>query len=218
LGLLNRRQVLVPTLRGWLLILLSIGLLGIIAARKAYPFLSINDSLPGGVLVVEGWAPDYVMTQAVAESQSNHYDRVFVTGIPLEHGAPLSEFNTYAELGAAVLVKLGLSTNLVQAVPTPNVKQDRTYTSAAVLKAWLDEHGMKVTRINVFTVGPHARRSRLLYQKAMGKEAAIGVISAPVREYDPGRWWRSSPGFRDVTGEATAYLYVRLFFRAPAKP
>ena len=47
----------------------------------------------------------------------------------------MSEFKTYAELGASVLIKFGLRTNVVQAVPTPNVVQDRTYTSAITLKA-----------------------------------------------------------------------------------
>jgi hypothetical protein len=186
--------------------------------RYVHPFLSINDSLPGGLLVVEGWGSDYAMAEAVAEFHRNHYDKVFVTGVPLDHGAPLSEFKTYAELGAAVLLRLGLATNVVQAVPTPNVPQDRTYASAAALKTWLREHGMAAPKINVFTVGPHARRSRLLYQKAMGKDVAVGVIAVPEQDYDPSRWWRSSPGVRAVTGEAIAYLYVRIFFRTPKEP
>jgi hypothetical protein len=214
-GLLKRREVLVPTVRGWLILVLGLLILSIFAGRHINSFLSVNDSLPGGALVVEGWAPDYAMAMAVAEFRSNHYDKVFVTGIPLTHGAPLSEYRTYAELGAAVLVKMGLSTNMVQPVPTPDVKQDRTYTSAAILKAWFHEHNLPIPNINIFTAGPHARRSRLLYQKAMGKDVTVGVIATPIREYDPDHWWRSSAGFRDVTGEAIAYLYVRLLFRAP---
>ena len=214
-GLLKRRSCLVPTLRGWLALILTFILVAMMIVRRIHPFLSVNDSIPGGVLVVEGWGSDYAMTQAVAEFHRHHYDKVFVTGIPIEHGAPLSEFKTLAELGAAVLVKLGLSTNVVQAVPTPDVKRDRTYSSAAALKTWLRDHNMAAPKINVFTVGPHARRSRLLYQKAMGNDVTIGVIAAPVREYNPDRWWQSSPGVRDVTGEAIAYLYVRIFFRTP---
>ena len=132
-GLLKRREVLLPTFRGWVIIGFSFVILAILAGRHIHSFLSVNDSLPGGALVVEGWAPDYAMAMAIAEFRSNHYDKVFVTGIPLTHGAPLSEYRTYAELGAAVLVKMGLSTNVVQPVPTPDVKQDRTYTSAATL-------------------------------------------------------------------------------------
>jgi hypothetical protein len=215
-GLLKRRSCLVPTVRGWLTLILSFVLLANLAVRRLHPFLAVNDSIPGGVLVVEGWASDYAMAQAVAEYGSNHYDKVYVTGIPLERGSPLSEFKTYADLGAAVLIKLGLATNVVQAVPTPDVPQDRTYTSAAALRTWWRGHDLATpSKINVFSVGTHARRSRLLYQKAMGKEVTVGIIAAREKEFDPAHWWRTSPGFRDVTGEALAYLYVRLFFRTP---
>jgi uncharacterized SAM-binding protein YcdF (DUF218 family) len=214
-GLIKRRSCPVPTARGWFLYLLIFVLFAVLLAHRIHPFLAVNDPVPGGVLVVEGWAPDSALKDALAEFHSNHYDKVFVTGIHLEHGGPLSEYDNYAELGTAVLIKLGMPTNAVQAVPTPRVIQDRTYTSATELKKWLREHSMPVSKINLYTSGPHARRSRLLYEKAMGKAVTIGVIAAPVDDYDPDHWWRSSPGVRNVTGEAIAYLYARLLFRAP---
>jgi uncharacterized SAM-binding protein YcdF (DUF218 family) len=81
------------------------------------------------------------------------------------------------------------------------------------LKKWADEHGVQLTRINLVTVGPHARRSRLLFQKSFGKELPIGVVAIPEPDYDTKHWWRSSLGFRAVTGEAIAYLYARFLFR-----
>jgi len=33
---------------------------------------------------------------AIAEFKQHHYDRLFVTGIPLQQGAPLSEYKNYA--------------------------------------------------------------------------------------------------------------------------
>jgi uncharacterized SAM-binding protein YcdF (DUF218 family) len=214
-GLLKRRSCLVPTAKGWLLFLLGLFLCAVVIARRIYPFLSVNDPVPGGILVVEGWASDPVLKDAIAEFQRNHYDKVFVTGIPIDHGGPLSEYKNYAELGAAVLVKYGMATNDVQAIPTPRVIRDRTYSSAVSLKKWLREHSMPVSKINLYTGGPHARRSRLLFEKAMGKEVTIGVIAAPVDDFDPDHWWRSSPGFRSVTSEAIAYFYARILFRAP---
>jgi hypothetical protein len=217
-GFLCRRQCLVPTLRGWLLLILSGAALAIIAVREAGPFLTINDPVPGGVLVVEGWAPDYAMEATVAEFNRNHYDKLFVTGIPLAEGAPLSEYKTYAELGAAILLKLGLSTNVVQAVPAPEVQQDRTYAMAASLKRWLRAHGMSPAKVNLMTLGPHARRSRLLFEEALGKGVTVGVTAIPCREFDPSHWWRSSEGVRSVIGEAMAYAYARCLFHPPEEP
>ena len=217
-GFLCRRQCLVPTLRGWVVLLLIGAALAIFAAREAEPFLTLNDPAPGGVLVVEGWLPDYGMEATVAEFHRNHYDKLFVTGIPLDQGAPLSEYKNYAELGAAILIKLGLSTNVVQAVPAEAVRQDRTYAMAASLKRWLRQHGMSPAKVNLMTLGPHARRSRLLFEEALGKGVTVGVTAIPPRDFDGGRWWRSSAGVRTVISEALAYAYARCLFHPAEEP
>ncbi len=215
LGLLQRRQCLVPTWRGWVGLVLALAGLAIIGVHTVYPFLAVNAPIPGGVLVVEGWTPDWAMEATVAEFRQHHYDKIFVTGIPMERGIPLSEYKTYAELGAAILLKLGLDTNTVQAVPVPAVRADRTYASAVGLRRWLRAHNMAPASVNLVTGGPHARRSRLLFQKALGNGVKVGVMPIAPRDFEPGRWWRSSPGVRVVIGEVLAYGYARILFRAP---
>ncbi len=211
-GLLCRRQLLVPSLRGWLLLVLVVGGLAVGAALEVGPFLTVTDPVPGGALVVEGWAPDYILEAAVAEFKRNHYSKLFVTGIPLAQGAPLSEYKNLAYIGAATLVKLGLSTNDVQAVPTPDTRRDRTYAMAVSLRHWLLEHHLTVTKINLMTGGAHARRSRLLFEKALGKGFTVGVIAVPANDYDDRYWWHSSQGVRTIIGESLAYAYARLLF------
>jgi uncharacterized SAM-binding protein YcdF (DUF218 family) len=213
-GLLRQRPCLVPTWRGWLVLLLIALLLANMAVREIHPFLAVTDPLPGGVLVVEGWAPDYALAEAAAEFRRNHYSKLYVTGGPLEWGASLAEYKTHAEGGAAILLKLGLGTNEVQAVPAPLVRQDRSYAAAATLNAWLRNHGISPDRVHLMTEGPHARRSRLMFQKALGKDVAVGVTAVPNRDYDARHWWRSSAGVRTVVDEVIAYGYARFFFRA----
>ena len=215
-GLFRRRQILVPSLRGCLLLLVIFGLLLWLALGRIHPFLAVNAPVTGGVLVVEGWAPDYALQAAINEYSLRPYTQVVVTGGPIEKGAPLSEYKTYAELGAATLVGLGFNRSNVLAVPAPAVVRDRTFASAVSLKAWFLENGGLPAKLNVVTIGPHARRSRLLFQKAFGKNVNIGVIALPIREYNPRRWWSSSSGFRLVTSEALAYGYTRFLFR-PSK-
>ncbi len=214
-GLLRRRPCLVPTLRGWLLLGLSLAALLALAFRGIYPFLAVTNSVPGGVLVVEGWVPDYMLEVAIAEFKRNHYDRLFVTGIPLQNGAPLSEYKNYAHLGTATLVKLGLSTNDVQAVPAPLTRRDRTYGTAIVLKHWFRDHDLAPTKVNLITGNLHARRSRLMFEKALGKGVTVGVIAVPANDYDEQHWWRYSQGVRNVIGEIIAYTYAQLLFHPP---
>jgi hypothetical protein len=217
LGLLRRRQCLVPTLRGWLLVALSLTALGLVGVLGIGPFLEVTDSVPGGVLVIEGWAPDYMLEAAMAEFKRDHYARLFVTGLPLQQGAPLSEYTNFASIGAAMLVKLGMNTNEVQSVPTGPTRRDRTYAMALSLKHWLREHDMAPTKVNLMTGGPHARRSRLMFETALGKGVTVGVIAIPANDFDERRWWHSSQGVRTVIGEALAYAYARLLFYPPAE-
>jgi hypothetical protein len=211
-GLLRRRSCLVPTLRGCVAFGLSFAVLLTVILRFLHPFLALNDPITDGLLVVEGWTPDYGLEVAVDEFERNHYQKIYVTGGPLEYGTHLTAYQTYAQLGAATLVRLGLDSNVVQAVPAPLVRQDRTYISAVSFKKWLIEHGIRPTRVHLMSDGPHARRSRLLYQKAMGDGVVVGVTSIPSKEYDQRHWWRYSAGVRNVIGEGLAYLYARFLF------
>src|SRR5215475_869892 len=104
--------------------------------------------------------------------------------------SPVSEYKTYAELGAASLLKYGISTNAIQAVPAPWVPKDRTYAAAESLEKWFADHEAAPVAVNLLTIGPHARRSRLLYRKALGKRVKVGVMSIPIRDYDAKHWWR----------------------------
>jgi hypothetical protein len=217
-GLLCWRPCLLPTWRGWVVFGLGLLLFLVVVVRSLHPFLAINNPIPDGLLVVEGWMPDYGLTSVVEEFKRNHYDKVYVTGGPLEYAMYLTPFKTYAHLGAATLVKLGLDSNVVQVVPAPKVRQDRTYTAAVALRNWLLEHHITPTRIHLISEGPHTRRSRLLYEMAMGKGVVVGVTSVSCNDYDQQHWWRYSSGVRNVIGEGLAYLYARFLFFPPAEP
>jgi uncharacterized SAM-binding protein YcdF (DUF218 family) len=213
--LFRRREVTLPTWRGWLLILLLFVGIGTGVVRNLHRFLAVDRPLPGGVLVVEGWLSDKAMRIATQEVAHSNYSKLYVTGGPLESGAPLSEYQNYAQLGTAVLLKYGISSNALVAVPSPWVPQDRTFTSATTLRTWFRENHENPARITVVTYSAHARRSRLLFQQAFGKEVQVGVIAVPPDDYDPRRWWASSQGVRLVISEVLAYGYARVLFRPP---
>jgi len=212
LGLLRRRQVYVPTWRGVVVLTLAIALVLVLLVKGVPVFLACNQPVPARILVVEGWSPDFAFDFVTAELKRNPYDKVIIIGGPVEYGAPLVEYRTYAERGAAILLATGLSSNLVQAVPAPRVMQDRTYTAAVALRRWMQINAVPEQAMNLVTVGTHARRSRLLYNKAFSHKVPVGTFSVPPREFDPDRWYASSAGFRTVIGESLAYAYARILF------
>ena len=216
-GLLRRRTCWLPTLRSWLLLLILFGTVLIFGFRNANTFLAVNNPMPDGVLVVEGWSPDYAMETAMSEVKRNPYHKLYVVGGPLEQGAPLSEYKTFAELGAAILRQMGMSSNTVQAVPAPYVRRDRTYAAAIALRNWFRQRGDVPGAINLVSTGAHARRSRLMFEKAFGSGTRVGVMDIEDRDYDPRHWWKSSQGVRSVLDEMIAYGYARFLFSTSAE-
>ena len=212
---LRRRQCVVPTWRGWLLLAAACVLSATLAVRNAYNFLAMNAPVSGEILVVEGWGPDYFMAEAVKECQRGHYDGLFTTGGPIETGAMLTKYRTYAEMASATLEHFGADPKSLHTVPSDGVIRDRTYASAVALKKWLSEHNMNVKTITLITVGAHTRRSHLLYEKAFGEGVRVGVICVKDQDFDTQHWWTSSQGFRSVTDEMVAYFYARFLFHAP---
>lgn len=219
LGLLCRRSCWLPTLRGWILAIAVLAALLIFCVWNADRFLAVNKPVPDGVLVVEGWSPDYALETALAEANRDPHHKLYVIGGPLEEGAPLSEYKSFAELGAAVLLRMGMTTNSVQAVPAPYVRKDRTFAAAMALRNWFIQHGGEPKAINLISVGAHARRSRLMFQKAFGNGTRVGIMNVQDRNFDSHRWWTSSAGVRSVLDEMIAYFYARfLFFPSTEKP
>jgi uncharacterized SAM-binding protein YcdF (DUF218 family) len=168
--------------------------------------------------VVEGWIPEYAIRAAVKEFQTNHYQRVFTTGGPVEGtGGYINDFYTSASVGADLLKKCGLPDERLQMVPSRVMDRDRTYGSAVALRTWLREHNTPVSAINVVTEDLHARRTRLLFQRALGKNVQVGIIAVANADYPANRWWHYSHGLKNVVSESAAYLYARLFF-FPSEP
>jgi uncharacterized SAM-binding protein YcdF (DUF218 family) len=179
----------------------------------AYPFLAVTHRVHADTLVVEGWVHEYAIRTAANEFQAGHYEHVFTTGGPVAGmGGYTNDYNTSANQGAARLQADGLAPDLIQAVPARVSDRDRTYSAARALRDWLTEHHSSVRAINVLTQDVHARRTRLLFERALGERTSVGIIAVSNPDYDARHWWRYSEGVRDVISEAIAYVYAKFFF------
>lgn len=201
-----------PTFCGWVVLIAGFLLVSFIAVRSIYGFLAPSVSMDGGALVVEGWGDDRMMSRAIDEYGRHHYESLYVTGGPIPRGSLFSEFQSMAEFSAKVIDRLSGGRILAQPVSAPEVQKDRTFTSALETKKWMQAHGGIPRRVTVLSLGPHSRRTWLLYRKAFGPSAEVGIIAAEPEDYEPARWWASSNGFRAVVGEAIAYGYARVIF------
>ncbi len=215
-GLLTRRERWGLSGRGWL----ALAVLAVTASGASilgvHRFLAVTHRVDAQVLVVEGWIHGHAIRAAAAEFKAGGYQRVFTTGGPLAGaGGYTTDDATAAQVAFRRLVAIGVPAERITVVPSQVASRDRTYHSALALSVWLRANGVAVRAINVITEDFHARRTRLLFQQALGDGTAVGIISVPSSDYDSRHWWRYSEGVRDVISEATAYVYARFMFRPP---
>jgi uncharacterized SAM-binding protein YcdF (DUF218 family) len=194
------------------LLLLVLGLIATIFLG-IYRFLAITEPVKSDVLVVEGWVHSYAIRASVEEFKTHSYRYIFTTGGPVVgKGGYVNDYQTSASVGADLLKEAGMPADLIQMVPSRVIGRDRTYSSAIALRDWLRVHDLRLQSFNVVTEGAHARRTRLLFEKAFGPGVRIGVIAVDSPDYDAKHWWYYSEGVEAVLTEGVAYLYVRFFF------
>jgi hypothetical protein len=200
---------------GKILVLVVAAAAALAALRSLSSFLIITDRIPCRVLVVDGWLPTWDLERAAEEYQRGSYDWVLaVRGVSGFDSIDLGYH--YDDYVSDILARHGVPRARLSAVLFPEQARDRTFTSALAVGEWCRRRGIPLPALNVVTVGPHARRSRLLYRRALGEAVAIGVIGLPDPSYDARHWWRSSEGVREVLFEGVAYFYVLLF--SPSGP
>jgi hypothetical protein len=203
--LLKKRELWVPTLLGWILILSAISLTAVLYVGFIHSFLAVSKPVRGQILVVEGWIPPFALEHAASEFKGHGYGLLVLTG------------GTH-RWTVSVLKDAGVNEDRIAVVSDKQVRKDRTYSSAIALKEWLLASNIAGNKIDVFTLGVHGRRSLLLHEMVLGDGYLIGVISSDDLSYDPNQWWLSTEGIRSVVDETLAYIYTRLFLIVAQTP
>lgn len=201
-----------PTWLGWLLIAtLFSGLFwGFIA--NLYPFLAPEQPPRKGVMIVEGWIHDFALDEAITIFKKGNYSKIVCTGVQIETGSYIQQFKSYPEMTAARLKKLGIPEEKIVVTIADDVKKDRTYMAAVALREAIITYNIKETNLHLITTGPHGRRSRLLFSKALGNDYNIGITCLDDMGYEPDEWYKYSEGVRIVISELIAYTYAKLIF------
>ena len=108
------------------------------------------------------------------------------------------------------LKKIGVNPDIVIPLPTPHIQKNRTKATALRTGKWLTAHP-DIQRVNLVTLGAHARRTFLTFKEHLPPHIELGVISITSQDYPPDQWWLYSAGIRSVFYEGMAFIYVSLF-------
>jgi uncharacterized SAM-binding protein YcdF (DUF218 family) len=173
-------------------------------------FFSLTHRLPADVLVVEGWVGRPGIHAAVAEFEQHGYQYIVASG-GLTSDRWDDERASYAEMAAGEMIRSGVPRERIVVAPAKLAESGRTFESAVAVRRALQAVGIHAKRVNVFTFGSHARRSRLVFAKVDGPGTEVGVISWTPAGYVASPWWRSSERAREMLEETAGYLYEVLF-------
>jgi hypothetical protein len=172
-------------------------------------FLSLNWRLPAEVLVVEGWIGRVGVRAAATEYEQHRYQYVVATG-NLSSDAWEVDQLSFADLTARELIRSGVPENEIIVAHPKETETKRTYQSAVAVWQALHIRGIQPKAMNVFTLGSHARRSRLTFAKVVGPETKVGVVAWVPPDYARNPWWRSSERAKSLTTETGGYVFEAL--------
>ena len=172
-------------------------------------FLSLNRPIHAEELVVEGWIGLAALNAAAQELKQGGYQYVVVTGGATSERWMERSWN-YAEMAAKELRRFGVPKEKIIAAPAADSESRRTFESAAAARQALEAKGISPLSINVFTFGPHARRSQLVFAKVFGRRTNVGIIAWSPSNYQTVSWWHSSERSREMLTESASYLFEAL--------
>lgn len=205
----RRRTIWWPTWPGWLIFLALLGCLTAAWCYRAEPLLALTERQPADVLVVEGWIGLDGMHAAKEEFIQGGYRYVVTAGALTSNRWNTQRWN-YAMESGKLLIRAGISPDQVITAPALETEGQRTFEAALAVRRELEARGLHPTAVNVFTLGAHARRSRLIYAKALPTGIAVGCIAWVPAVYGTEPWWKSSDRAADLIKETVGYAFELL--------
>lgn len=171
-------------------------------------FFSLTRRLPADVLIVEGWIGSEGIRAAAKEFRQGAYRYVAVTG-GMTPDQTDSDSN-HVQIAKQQLIELEVPETRIIVSSTSETEPEHTFTLAVRARRSFQDAGVRPTSINVFTLGPHAKRSRLVYEKVFAPEVPVGVIAFVPTAYRTEPWWLSKTRTGCLLKETIGYPFELL--------
>ena len=166
----------------------------------------VDQTIAGGRS--SGWGLDWPggIRAAVAEFEGSGYHYIVASG-GLTSGRWEDEPASYAKMAADEMIRLGIPREKIVVATAGYTEKQRTFESAVAVWRVLRSAGILHKAVNIFTFGPHARRSGVVFAKVFSPAVNVGIIAWTPAEYRTEPWWRSSERSRDLLQETVGFLY-----------
>jgi hypothetical protein len=122
-----------------------------------------------------------------------------ISGLDGKHKI-INDFSSYAQLAKRRLLSMGLDSSRIIAVSGKRARINRTLTSALAFRDWLSNTNIEIKGINIVTLGTHAERTWMTYNRILKKSYGIGIISIPDRKDSNSRKHKILKTLRETFG------------------
>ena len=122
-----------------------------------------------------------------------------------------NDYTSYAQLAGNRLMSMGIDSSQIDIIPGQKVSLNRTLTSALAFRDWLKKTDIEVKGINIVTLGTHAERTLMIYNKILDKKYEIGIISLPDYREKHSRSYKVLKTIRESVG-IIYYWFVLLVY------
>ncbi len=196
---INRKALLIAALSA------SVVFIGLLVIREplqhfVFSFLSLNRPIKAQVLVIEGWLTDRMLKEAAGEFKRGKYSYCLVSGRSFSSHMPMR-----------VIIRSGIDSVAVKFTDAETRRGHNTYHIALASRQWLRMHDPAVSTLNVFTAGPHGRKSWIIFKRVFGHDYSIGVISSSIERNDTDLWWESEQGLCNVVKYGIGCIYAQFW-------
>jgi hypothetical protein len=193
-----------PTVGGWLVISLVTLAPVVFWWLGAERFFCETSRVRADILVVEVWVGTEALRGAAEEFRVGGYRWIVTTG-GYSDDRWSGQRASYPEMARDELILAGVPKERILVVPARNEHGRRTHAAATAAWGSLRESGETAKGINVFTLGSHARRSRLIFGRTAPSGTKVGVIACVPKNYAKEPWWKSSDRSEDLIKETVAF-------------
>ena len=204
--------MLVPTVYGWCVVLLLATAPVAMWTIWGEDYLAVTDRVPANVIVVEAWMHEEGAVAAMAEyKQASDGSDYIVAAGALSGESWYKERWDEVEIVESALRHRGFPSQRFIRARARDTERHRTYQAAVAVRNALAVAGVHPTGINVITIGPHARRSRMIFAKVLGPDIPVGVIAWRPQGLPHERWWKSSGRAVDFLKETVGIVFEGFF-------
>ena len=197
-----------PTWQGWSLLFLILAGFFIVFFLNAHRFLAVTNRLADAdILVVEDWMPDVFLQATAKEFKEGNYQHLLISSIREYDNQENRQQKVRKSSAVNRIVSLGVPRDRIVECFAPATDNHRSAAMARSVSNALRQNGIISKGVNVMAPATHARKTWLVYRRALGSEAPVGIIAVLPGVYDPERWWLNSQSAKWVITNYAGLIY-----------